>query len=311
MKTILIVDEIHPSLHMNLESIGCTVNNKPNIQRAEIYEIIGNYDGLVIRSKTKIDEEFLLKATKLKFIARAGAGLDLIDLDTAERLGVEVFAANEGNKDAVAEHVIGMILCLFNSINWSDLEVRKGIWEREKNRGIELKGMTIGILGYGNMGRALAQRLSSFGVKVLAYDINDDIIFDNFAIKSSMKEIFEQTDLLSIHLPLNTATKMLFDDEYLLKFKKNIFVVNSSRGEIVSLSTIKNSLISGKLRGACLDVLEKEKFDQLSESEQNLYQTIYSFKNTLFTPHVAGWTKESYIKINDVLFSKIQNFLDK
>ncbi|MBP6411336.1 MAG: phosphoglycerate dehydrogenase, partial [Pseudarcicella sp.] len=282
---------------------------QPNIKREGILAIIADFDGLVIRSKTQIDKCFLEKAIRLKFIARAGAGLDLIDLKLADEHNIQVFAANEGNKDAVAEHVLGMILCLLNHINWSDQEVRNGIWLREENRGVELKGMTVGILGYGNMGRALAQRLRSFGVEILAYDIDENIVFEDFVRKSTLENIYEKTDILSIHLPLNSETKLLFDDQYLQNFKKNIFVVNSSRGEIVSLATIKEGLVAGKIRGACLDVLEKEKFALLTDFEQKLYQELFSFKNTLFTPHVAGWTQESYVKINDVLFSKIQSFL--
>lgn len=311
MKKILIVDDLHENIFPMLSDLGFEVNYQPDIKRPEILEIMGNYEGLIIRSKTKIDADFLSHCDKLEFIGRAGAGLDLIDLTKANQLNIKVFAANEGNSDAVAEHTLGMILMLFNKLNWADAEVRHRIWEREKNRGIELKGMTIGIIGYGNMGMAFAQRLMGFDVKVLAYDKIEkkDYEYGLYAEKATMEEIFEKTDLLSIHVPLTDETRMMVDDNFIQKFKKNIFIVNTSRGEIASVKSILQGLQSGKIRGACLDVLENEKLSMLTFEQEDIYSQLFKMKNVILTPHIAGWTVESYRKINQVLVSKIKSML--
>jgi D-3-phosphoglycerate dehydrogenase len=308
MKKILIVDDLHENIFPLLAGMNFEVNYQPNIKRPEILEIIKDYEGLIIRSKTKVDFEFLSHCEKLEFIGRAGAGLDLIDLQEAERKNIKVFAANEGNSDAVAEHTLGMILGLFNKLNWADSEVRQRVWQREQNRGIELKGMTVGIIGFGNMGVAVAQRLIGFGVKVLAYDILDKdwTEYGFLAKKSTMEEIFEQADLLTIHVPLTSETKMMVNDEFIQKFKKNIFLVNTSRGEVASVKAILRGLNSEKLRGACLDVLENEKLQTLTLEQDEIYTQLFQMKNVILSPHVAGWTVESYRKINEVLVSKIK-----
>jgi D-3-phosphoglycerate dehydrogenase / 2-oxoglutarate reductase len=291
--------------------LGFEVNYQPNIKREEILEIIKNYEGLIIRSKTKVDAAFLSHCDKLEFIGRAGAGLDLIDLEEVNNRNITVFAANEGNADAVAEHTMGMILMLFNKLNWADAEVRQRVWEREKNRGIELKGMTVGIIGYGNMGMALAQRLMGFGVNVLAYDKVEkkDYEYGLYAQKATLGEIFEETDLLSIHVPLTDETRMMVNDDFLSKFKKNIFIVNTSRGEVASTTSILKGLQSGKIRGACLDVLENEKLSTLMPEQEEVYTQLFQMKNVMLTPHIAGWTVESYRKINEVLVEKIREMI--
>ena len=311
MKKILIVDDLHENIFPMLSEMGFEVNYQPSIKRSEILEIIGNYEGLIIRSKTKVDKDFLSYCEKLEFIGRAGAGLDLIDLPTANQLNIKVFAANEGNSDAVAEHTMGMILMLFNKLNWADAEIRQRIWEREKNRGIELKGMTIGIIGYGNMGMAFAQRLMGFDVKVLAYDKIEkkDYEYGLYAEKATMEEIFEETDLLSIHVPLTDETRMMVDDNFIQKFEKNIFMVNTSRGEIASVKSVLQGLQSGKIRGACLDVLENEKLSMLTFEQEEIYSQLFKMKNVVLTPHIAGWTVESYRKINEVLVNKVTEYI--
>lgn len=306
MKKVLIADDMHPSILTMLSEIGFFPDYQPNIQRPEILNIIKDYEGLLIRSKTKIDKAFLAHQQKLEFIGRAGAGLDLIDIEAVNQLNIQLFAANEGNSDAVAEHTIGMLLALFNKINWADAEVRQKIWLREANRGIELKGMTVGIIGYGNMGKALSERLTGFGVEVLAYDCFKTDYSSNLVKEVTMEEIFEKTDVLSLHIPLNESSKMLVNDEYLSKFKKNIFLVNTSRGEVASVTDILKNLQSGKLRGACLDVLENEKMKQLTVEQEEVYEQLFQMKNVILTPHIAGWTVESYRKINKVLFEKIK-----
>jgi len=311
MKKILIVDDLHENIFPLLAKIGFEVHYEPNIQRSEILEIIKDYEGLIIRSKTKVDKDFLLYCENLRFIGRAGAGLDLIDLQEVERKNIKVFAANEGNSDAVAEHTLGMILMLFNKLNWADSEVRQRVWEREKNRGIELKGMTVGIIGYGNMGMALAQRLIGFDVKVLAYDIAEkkDYEYGLYAQKSSLNKIFEQADLVSFHVPLTDQTRMMINDDFIQRFKKNVFFVNTSRGEVVCTESILKGLQSGKIRGACLDVLENEKLSTLTLEQESIYSQLFQLRNVILTPHIAGWTVESYRKINEVLVGKITEIL--
>lgn len=313
MKKLLIVDDLHENIFSLLKDLDFEVSYQPNINRSEILQIINNYEGLVIRSKTKVDKEFLSHCDKLEFIARAGAGLDLIDLEGVSERNIKVFAANEGNADAVAEHTMGMILMLFNKLNWADSEVRQRIWRREENRGIELKGMTVGIFGYGNMGIALAQRLMGFGVKVLAYDKIEkkDYEYGFYSEKSSIETLFEETDLLSIHVPLTEETRMMVNDDFIHKFKKNIFIVNTSRGEVASTESILKGLKSGKIRGACLDVLENEKLASLTPEQEEIYSQLFALKNVVLTPHIAGWTVESYRKINEVLIEKIKDMSGK
>jgi D-3-phosphoglycerate dehydrogenase / 2-oxoglutarate reductase len=311
MKKILIVDDLHENIFPLLTEMGFEINYQPDIKRNEILEIIKDYEGLIIRSKTKVDKDFLSHCDKLEFIGRAGAGLDLIDLEDVNKRNIQVFAANEGNSDAVAEHTMGMILMLFNKLNWADAEVRQRIWHREENRGIELKGMTVGIIGYGNMGIALAQRLIGFGVKVLAYDKVEkkDYVYGLYSEKATMNDIFEEANLVSIHVPLTDETRMMVNDDFIQKFKKNIFIINTSRGEVASTDSILKGLQSGKIRGACLDVLENEKLSSLTLIQEEVYSQLFDLKNVILTPHIAGWTVESYRKINEVLVEKIREML--
>jgi D-3-phosphoglycerate dehydrogenase len=313
MKKILIADDLHENIFPMLSELGFEVNYQPDITRSEILEIIKDYEGLIIRSKTKVDKEFLTYCDKLEFIGRAGAGLDLIDLEEVSLRNIKVFAANEGNSVAVAEHTMGMILMLFNKLNHADSEVRQSIWEREKNRGVELAGMTIGIIGYGNMGIALAQRLMGFEVKVLAYDKIEKKAYEYglYSEKATMNDIFEDADLVTIHVPLTDETHMMINDSFIQKFKKNIFIVNTSRGEVASTDSILKGLQSGKLRGACLDVLENEKLSTLTPEQEEVYSQLFKLKNVILTPHIAGWTVESYRKINEVLIEKIRGMLGK
>ena len=309
MKRILIADDLHENIFPMLAELGFEVNYQPDINRSQILEIIQDYEGLLIRSKTKIDREFLSYCTKLEFVGRAGAGLDLIDLQAVAEKNIKVFAANEGNSDAVAEHTMGMILMLFNKLNFADAEVHQGIWKREENRGIELCGMTIGIIGYGNMGKALSQRLIGFGVKTLAFDTDAKKILKEefFAKRATMKDIFEEADVISIHVPLTEQTRMLVNEDFINQFNKNFFLINTSRGEVASTKAILKGLQSGKIRGACLDVLENEKFAQLTLEQSEVYTQLFQQKNVILTPHIAGWSVESYRKINEVLVTKLRD----
>ncbi len=306
---ILIADEMHPSLFEMLTAIGVFFTYLPKATREDILEEIPHYQGLIIRSKTKIDLEFFEKTKNLLFIARAGAGLDLIDIEEANKRNIALFAANEGNKDAVAEHTIGMILSLFHKINLANSEVKNSIWQREPNRGLELKGKTWAIIGFGHNGQATAEKLAGFGMKILAYDKFKTDFNENLAQKASLEQIFEKADIVSLHIPLTSETERMVNAEFLNKFHKNIFLINIARGEIVVLADLLHSIKSGKVLGACLDVLENEKIKNLTTVQQNVFNELVAMPNTIFTPHVAGWTHESYHRINEVLVGKISCFL--
>ncbi len=306
---VLIVDEMHESIVQMPTELGLNVDYFPNISQEEVLKRVADYEGLIIRSKFFIDREFLSKAVKLRFIGRAGAGLDLIDLDECKSRGIEVFAANEANRVAVAEHLIGMLLSLFHKINTADLEVRQKIWLREANRGEELFGKTVGLIGFGNNGEATADRLVAFGCRILAYDKYRYGFGNQFIQESSMDQIFREADVLSLHIPLTKESNRMIDASFLSSFRKDIYFCNIARGEIVVLKDLVDALKSGKVKGACLDVLENEKLKKLSAEQEEAFGYLSEAKNVILTPHVAGWTLESYKKINTVLKDKIQRFL--
>ena len=296
---------MHPSIIPLLEREGYTVDYKPEISREEILATIGSYTGLIIRSKTPIDRPLLEQAHRLRFVARAGAGLDNIDLDYLEAHQIALYHAPEGNRDAVGEHAVGMILSLFNKFSQSDTQVRKGIWDREANRGEELAGKTVGIFGYGNMGKAFAKRLRGFDVRMLAYDKYLRDFGDEYVRESTFEEIQQEADILSIHVPLTEETRCFFTMDILEQFSKPFYLINTGRGEVISFDTLNEALSRNMLKGACLDVLENERLHALSASQQISFRNLAERSNVLFSPHVAGWTVESYQKINQVLVAKI------
>ena len=304
---VLIADEIHLSLLPMLEKLGYQTDYQPEITRKEIREKLNSCVGLIIRSKTFVDAELLINAHQLRFIGRAGAGLDLIDIDIVKAKNISLFAANEGNRVAVAEHVLGMVLCLMNNILTADSEIRNGVWQREKNRGLELMGKTVGIIGYGNNGAETAKRFKAFGCKVLVYDKYKTDFSDEFVEESSMENIFENAKILSLHIPLTNETNSLVNNVFFSKFKNDIFFINASRGEIVSLSDLAGNIEKGKVQGACLDVLENEKLQKFSEEQKIVFDKLVTSNRVIFTPHIAGWTFESYEKINEVLIENISN----
>jgi D-3-phosphoglycerate dehydrogenase / 2-oxoglutarate reductase len=302
----LVVDPMHESLFSMLNEIGWDADYKPKITRDEIKAIHTQYAGLIVRSKTLIDRDLLGLNPTLKFIGRAGAGLDNLDLEYLSEKGIHVLHASEGNRDAVGEYAIGALLSLMRNIPKADNEVKQSIWDREGNRGEELMGKTVSIIGYGNMGHAFAKRLRGFGCTVLAYDKYKSSFSDDFCKEADMQMIFNETDILSLHIPLTSETKMLVDAEYLNQFKKKIIVINTARGEIVSLSALATALDNGHVRGAALDVLENEKLSTLTPLQTSAFNSMRKKTNVLFTPHIAGWTFESHIKINVALVDKIK-----
>lgn len=307
---VLIIDEMHLGIIPLLEKEGFEVDYRPEIKREEIMEIVHEYEGLIIRSKTPMDRPLLQKATKLRFIGRAGAGLDKIDLEYLEERGINLFHAAEGNKDAVGEQAIGMLLALFNNISKADQEVRKGIWKREENRGEELQGKTVGIIGYGNMGSAMAQKMTGFDVRILAYD-KYKFGFGNGSIEETdFQSILSESDVVSLHVPLTPETRNFLTLDVLKKFRKPIYLINTARGEIISFETLNQALDLGILKGAILDVLENEKFNTFTPLQKAEFEKLAARENVIFSPHIAGWTHQSYVKINEVLVEKIrQSFL--
>ena len=302
---VLIVDPMHESILGLLGKYGFEVNYAPKITREEIVEQIGSYEGIIIRSKTPLDRALLERATRLQFIGRAGAGLDQLDLDYLKERGVALFHAAKGNRDAVAEHAIGGLLALFNHLNQADTQVRKGIWDREGNRGVELKGKTVGIFGFGNMGKAFSKRLKGFGVHVLAYDKYKKDFGKKGVQEVSWETLKKQADVLSIHVPLTAETRDFFTLEELKSFANPFWLINTARGEVIRMETLNQALDLGILKGVVLDVLENEKFDRFSPDQKLQFELLAKRENVLFTPHVAGWTEESYQKINEVLVKQI------
>jgi D-3-phosphoglycerate dehydrogenase / 2-oxoglutarate reductase len=302
---VLIVDQMHESILGLLEKYGFEVTYAPKITREELFEQIGSYEGILIRSKTPLDRELLERATRLQFIGRAGAGLDQLDLDYLKERGVALFHAAKGNRDAVAEHAVGGLLALFNHLNQADQQVRKGIWDREGNRGVELKGKTVGIFGYGNMGKAFAKRLKGFGVNVLAYDKYKKDFCKKGVQEVNWETLKQEADVLSIHVPLTAETRDFFTLEELKSFSKPFWLINTARGEVIRMETLNQALDQGILKGVVLDVLENEKFERFSFDQKLQFELLAKRENVLFTPHVAGWTLESYQKINEVLVKQI------
>ena len=302
---ILIINQLHEVLIQELEQKGFEVDYFPNISVEQIFDCIEKYQGIVIRSKLKIDKLFLNKAKNLKFVARAGAGIDQIDLEELKKRNIAIFNAPEGNRNAVGEHTLGVLLCLLNKIHLADSEVRQKIWKREENRGYEVRGKTIGIIGYGNMGKAFATCLQGFQTEVLAYDNAKKNYGNQFAKEVGLEDIFEKTDILSLHIPLNEQNHHFINAEFLSKFKRPIYLLNMARGQVLPLEALKNKLENGKILGACLDVLENEKLANLTPKEKEIFDYLTNSKQVLFTPHVGGWTFESYRKISETLAQKI------
>lgn len=302
---------MHLSILGLLEKEGFQVTYSPDITRAQLLDQIGNYEGLIIRSKTPMDRELLEKATRLQFIGRAGAGLDQLDLDYLKERGVQLFHAAKGNRDAVAEHAVGGILALFNHLAQSDQQVRKGVWDREGNRGEELMGKTVGIFGFGNMGKAFSKRLKGFGVQVLAYDKYKKGFGSKRVQEVSWDDVKKEADLLSIHVPLTEETRDFFTIEELRTFSKPFWLINTARGEVIRLETLNQALDEGILKGVVLDVLENEKFQRFTPAQKEQFDRLAQRENVLFSPHVAGWTVESYVKINLVLLKQIKKAFGK
>lgn len=309
---ILLLDSNHPLITEQLLAKGFVLEEDFTSSYDEVLQKINQYDGIIIRSRIPLDKNFLENAPNLKFIARVGAGMENIDLETAKNLGISLINSPEGNRDAVAEHVVAMLLILMNRLFIASEEVKNGIWKREENRGDELLGKTFGIIGYGNMGKATAKRLSGFGVEVIFYDILPNLE-DEFAKQVSLEELQERADILSLHIPLDASTKYLVDENFISKMKKNFYLVNTARGKNVKTSALVDALKSGKVKAAALDVLEYEKssFENLDTStslstrNKEDLQFLLEANQVIVTPHIAGWTHQSKKKLAQFIVDKI------
>jgi len=312
---VLFLDTNHPYLLEGLKKLDFHCDEDYTSSKSEVESKIHRYDGLIIRSRFSIDQSFLEKASNLKFIGRVGAGLENIDIDFAKSKNIKLLAAPEGNRNAVGEHALGMILALFNKFKKADNEIREGIWLREDNRGLELEGKTIGLIGYGNMGKAFAKKLKGFECDVLCYDIKTGM-GDQNARQVSLVELFEKTDVLSLHTPQTDLTKQMVNASFLNQFKNSIYIINTARGSAIVTKDLVSALESGKVLGACLDVLEYEKnsFENFFSKENTLpedFKYLINSGKVLLSPHVAGWTVESKFKLAETIVHKVAAMLDQ
>jgi len=315
---VLLLDNNHNILKTGLKTLGFICDEDFIADKESIENKIENYDGIVIRSRFSIDKSFIDKATNLKFIARVGAGLENIDCDYAESKGIKLISAPEGNRNAVGEHTLGMLLSLFNKLNKGDREIRQGKWLREDNRGIELDGKTVGIIGYGNMGKAFAKKLQGFDVEVLCYDIKDDV-GDEDCRQVSLKELQVKADILSLHTPETPLTIKMVNAKFINSFTKPFWLLNTARGKSVVTKDLVTALKKGKILGAGLDVLEYEKssFENLFKKNvtSNAVEMPDAFKYLInsdkitLSPHVAGWTIESNQKLAQTIVDKVKAFV--
>ncbi len=302
---VLLLDTVHPIMLELLDKAQICYEENYHSKYEEVEKLIHKYEGIILRSRIPLDARMLEAGKKLKFVARVGAGMENIDTLAAKRLGIVCLNSPEGNRDAVAEHALGMLLALANNFLKADSEVRKGIWKREENRGFEICGKTIGIIGCGNMGYAFAQRLSGLKARVIAYDKYKTGFSDQFAQEVSLNEIFKEADIISLHVPLTEETKYMIDEDFLKQCRKNIILINTARGKVVKTHDLVIGLKSGKVLGAAIDVLEYENssFETLDLKED--FNFLKQQWNVIFTPHIAGWSVESNIKLSQFLAEKI------
>lgn len=310
MSTCLIIDEMHPSLHAMLESIGVVGDYRPTLTSAEVPAALAAqpYEGLMVRSKLRVTAGLLAHGPHLRYVARAGAGVDNIDEAAMAAAGVTLLNAPEGNRDAVGEYAVGLLLALFRNIVRADGEVRGGQWRREANRGEEIGGKTVGLLGYGHMGRAFAKRLSAFGCTVLAHDNDPALAADACATLVTLAELQARADVLSLHIPYSAANHHFVNETVLAGFAKPLWVLNTARGEVLDHTALVAGLRAGTVRGAALDVLDNEKLATLTATQQANFDFLKTAPNVVLSPHIGGWTHQSYVRINEVLTEKIRAF---
>lgn len=306
MKQVLVSCDMPSSFLQALRGLGFRVDYKPEISNAEVREIIARYYGLIVSTPIKVTPELIDHAQQLRFVGRAGSGMENIDVSYAEKKGIRCFNSPEGNRDAVAEHVIGMLLAHFDHLCRAHNEVLQGKWRREENRGMELMGKCIGIIGYGNTGSALARKLRGFEMEILAYDKYKSGFASDHVKETTLTEIFRKADIVSLHVPLTEETRFMADKAFFESFAKAVVVVNTSRGKVLDTGALLDAMDAGQVKAACLDVLEREDIRPGIEEELSWWPRLISQKNLLITPHIAGWTAESKEKIASVLIEKIK-----
>jgi len=307
MKKVLITDKVHSHLLEELQSAGYHNDYLPEISYKEFLAVVGNYTGVVINSKIKMNAAALDRAKQLRFIARLGSGLDIIDLEYAKKKNVNVYSSPEGNRNAVAEHAVGMLLSLCNKLIRADKQVRQSLWNREQNRGVELEGKTIGIIGFGNNGTAFARKWQGWNVNILAYDKYKQGYAQDlpWVKETNLEEIQQKSDIISLHIPLTEETHHMIDKNFIHNCEKPFILINCARGKNVLTKDLLNGLDSDQIIGACLDVFENEKPETYTIEEQNLYSRLYAKDNVVLSPHIAGWTFSSFFKIAASLASQI------
>ena len=307
---ILHIDSNHPTLISTLKNNGYINDLDISSSKEEIIKIIKDYDGLILRSRFKIDKDFIDNASNLKFIARVGSGLENIDCNYAKSKNIEVISSPEGNSNAVGEHAMGLLLSLLNNINTSSNQVKEGLWFREKNRGFEIEGKTVAILGMGNTGKSFAKKISSFNCKVFFYDI-DEKIKSKYAKKSSLDFLYKNADIVSLHLPHTINNIDLFNKEFIQKFVKPFWLINTSRGKIVNTHDLVDALNEKKILGAGLDVIdiESSSFNNIEKELNPYFNELINLKNVIITPHIGGWTFESNVKLSQIIIDKIKSLL--
>ncbi len=312
---ILIIHQIHNTLEDILKKNGHKVDTILGLSREKVLEILPKYDGLIVRSALKVDKEVIDAGIKLKFVGRLGAGMENIDSEYAAQKGIVLHNAPEGNRSAVGEHAVGMLLSLYNNLNKADQEVRQGIWKREENRGEEIQEKTVAIIGYGNMGSAFAQKISGFGATVIAYDKYKSNYGNEYVKEVSLQTVFETADIVSLHTPLQEDTFHMVNTEFINSFNKDITLINTSRGPVVHTSDLVTALENGKVKSACLDVLEFEglSFEGIDNDSdlpdgrqvKEVFDYLKNADNVLLSPHIGGWTHQSNIRMAQVLGEKI------
>lgn len=313
MKQVLITDDCHPLLTDGLTRRGYICHYRPEITLDDTLRIIHPYEGLIINSKIIVDRVFLDKAENLRFVGRLGSGMEIVDRDYAAAKGVAVLSSPEGNRNAVAEQALGMLLALANNLIRADREVRQNVWRREANRGFELSGKTIGIIGFGHTGSQFARKLAGMDMTVLAYDKYKTLYAADlpWVRETTLDELVRQADIISLHLPLTEETKHIVDKTFIERCKPGFILLNTARGSCVKTAELADALENGRVGGACLDVFENEKPATFTGAERRLYARLHQLDNVVLSPHIAGWTQESKCRLAEVLLEKILTNLDE